>query len=101
MCNPSLASLIFTIASFSTIPTLLYHSPASPAKESHSSLPTRHMRLLLHLRKHLPLCPYSRIGFQTAQLSSRLMPPTRECHGFCCGFLWGTGMGWEFRTPKK
>src|SRR6266545_1533367 len=76
MCNPSSASLIFTIASFSTIPTLLYHSPASPAKESHSSLPTRRVRLLLHLRKHLPLCPYSRIGFQTARLSSRLTPPT-------------------------
>src|SRR6266545_2933241 len=76
MCNPSLASLIFTVTSFSTIPTLLYHSPNSPAKESPSTLPTRHMWLLLHLRKHLPLHPYSRIGFQTAQLSLRLMPLT-------------------------
>src|SRR6266540_322506 len=82
MCNPSSASLIFTIASFSTIPTLLYHSPASPAKESHSSLPTRHAWLLPHLRKHLPLCPYSRIGFQTAQLSSRLTPPTMSSPPF-------------------
>src|SRR6266542_1500422 len=76
MCNPSLASLIFTVALFSTIPTLLYRSPDSPTKEPHSSLPTRHMRLLPRLRKHLPLCPYSHIGFQTAQLSSRLTPPT-------------------------
>src|SRR6266498_3962108 len=76
MCNPSSASRIFTIASFSTIPTLLYHSPNSPAKESHSSLPTRHAPLLPCLRKHLPLHPYSRIGFQTTRLSSRLMPPT-------------------------
>src|SRR6266511_1030471 len=76
MFNPSLASLIFTVASFSTIPTLLYHSFTSPAKESHSSLLTRHVWLLPHLRKHLPLCPYSHIGFQTAQLSLRLTPPT-------------------------
>src|SRR6266498_4182160 len=76
MFNPSSASLIFTVTSFSTIPTLLYHSPDSPAKESCSSLPTRHTWLLPHLRKHLPLCPYSRIGFQTAQLSLRLTPLT-------------------------
>src|SRR6266498_2109558 len=76
MFNPSSASLIFTVASFSTILTLLYCSPDSPAEESHSSLPTRHTRLLLCLRKHLPLRPYSRIGFQTAQLSSRLTPLT-------------------------
>ncbi len=25
----------------------------------------------------------------------------RECHGFCHGFLWGTGTGWKFRTPEK
>src|SRR6266511_2273448 len=36
----------------------------------------RHMRLLPHLRKHLPLRPYSRIGFQTTRLSLRLTPPT-------------------------
>src|SRR6266498_1686277 len=76
MCNPSSALLIFTIASFSTIPTLLYRSPDSPTKESHSSLLTRHARLLPHLRKHLSLHPYSHIGFQTAQLSSRLTPLT-------------------------
>src|SRR6266545_5469109 len=76
MCNPCLASLTFTVTSFSTIPTLLYCSPASPAKESHSSLPTRHAQLLLRLRKHLPLHPYSCIGFQTARLSLRLTPPT-------------------------
>src|SRR6266498_1241595 len=76
MCNPSSASLIFIVASFSTILTLLYCSPNSPTKESHSSLPTRHARLLPCLRKHLPLHLYSRIGFQTTQLSSRLTPPT-------------------------
>src|SRR6266540_3202734 len=76
MFNPSLVSLIFIITSSSTTPTLLSCSPASPAKESHSSLPKRHMRLLLCLRKHLPLCPYSHIGFQTTQLSSRLTPLT-------------------------
>src|SRR6266498_5126653 len=43
MCNPSSASLIFTVASFSTILTLLYCSHDSPAKESHSSLLTRHV----------------------------------------------------------
>src|SRR6266511_2421087 len=76
MFNPSLALLIFIIASFSTIPTLLYHSADSPAKELHSSLPTRHAWPLLHLRKHSLPPQYSRTGSQTAQLSSRLMPPT-------------------------
>src|SRR6266545_1137392 len=76
MFNPSSASLIFTVALFSTILTLLYHSPDSPTRESHSSLLTRHTWLLPCLRKHLPLCPYSHIGFQTTRLSSRLMPLT-------------------------
>src|SRR6266511_3833799 len=76
MCNASSALRIFTVTSFSTILTLLYCSPDSPAKGSHSSLLTRHARLLPRLRKHLPLHPYSRIGFQTARLSSRLTPPT-------------------------
>ncbi len=33
------------------------------------------------------------------ELNSDIAPFTspRECHGF----LWGTGTGWEFRTPKK
>src|SRR6266540_3240832 len=76
MCNPSSASLISTVTSFSTILTLLYHSPNSPAKESHSSLPTRHARLLPHLKKHLPPPQYSCTGSQTAQLSLRLTPLT-------------------------
>src|SRR6266540_799764 len=76
MFNPSLASLIFTITSSSTTLTLLFRSPTSPTKESHSSLLTRHTRLLLRLRKHLPLRQYSCTGSQTAQLSLRLMPPT-------------------------
>src|SRR6266511_87629 len=76
MFNPSSASLIFTVASFSTILTLLYHSPDSPAKELHSSLPTRYARPLPHLRKHLLLPQYSHTGSQTARLSSRLTPPT-------------------------
>src|SRR6266545_1397712 len=76
MFNPSSALLIFTVTSFSTIPTLLYHSPDSPTKGSHSSLPTRHMQPLPRLRKHSLPPQYSRTGFQTAQLSSRLTPPT-------------------------
>src|SRR6266511_1894718 len=76
MFNPSSASQIFIVTSSSTTPTLLSRSLDSPAKELHSSLLTRHTWLLLRLRKHLPLCLYSCIGFQTAQLSSRLMPLT-------------------------
>src|SRR6266540_7085134 len=76
MCNPSSALLIFTAASFSTILTLLYCSHDSPAKESHSSLPTRHVQPLPHLRKPSLLPQYSRTGSQTARLSSRLMPLT-------------------------
>jgi hypothetical protein len=26
---------------------------------------------------------------------------TRDCHGFCYGFLWGMGMGIDFCTPTK
>src|SRR6266540_466558 len=84
MFNPSLASLIFTVTSSSTTLTLLFRSPDSPAKESHSSLLTRHTRLLLTrhtrllpcLRKHLLLRQYSCTGSQTTQLSLRLRPLT-------------------------
>src|SRR6266508_880533 len=76
MCNPSSASLIFTVTLFSTILTLLYHSPDSPTKELHSSLLTRHVQPLPRLRKHSLLSQYSCTGSQTARLSSRLTPPT-------------------------
>ena len=30
-----------------------------------------------------------------------IQKPSQRVHRECHGFLWGTGTGWEFRTPKK
>src|SRR6266540_1554981 len=76
MCNPSLASSIFIVASFSTTPTLLFRSPASPTREPHSCSATRHAQPSRRSRRRLPRLQSSRTGSQTARLSLKLMPPT-------------------------
>src|SRR6266545_4147474 len=76
MCNPSLASPIFIVASFSTTPTLLFRSPASPTREPHSCSATRHAQPSRRSRRRLPRLQSSRTGSQTARLSSKLTPPT-------------------------